>query len=156
MAVLKALWAILVGTFMAAVLGGIYDYLRPAFIPDPAQYKFVYPWMTGLSGFLAALIAVCIAGVRTAGMAKAAGTAAQPARGAAKGRQEARKPVAGAADMPTFDIDKALKEIKSPSTPAPATSRPSQDATLATPAGAAPSPAAQPAPPKPETGEVQK
>ena len=152
MAVLKAIWAIIVGTFMAAVIGGIYDYLRPGFIPDPAQYKFVYPWLTGASGFLAALIAVGIAGVRQPAGARSAVAQAPAAKPAPRERGATKPAVTGAADMPTFDIDKAMKEIKGTGAPTGSAQPPAG----ATSVSSTQPPASPQAASRPESGEVKQ
>lgn len=136
MAALKAIWAVLVATFIAAVLGMIYDYFRPAFIPDPSGYQYMYPWFTAVPGFIAAVIVVLMTG---AGRGAPAATAGKPAASKpAAGNKSSGKPSAAdqVAGMPSFDFDKAREQVKSsppaPMPPAPASTAPPAASTEAT------------------------
>jgi predicted lysophospholipase L1 biosynthesis ABC-type transport system permease subunit len=104
MAVLRTIWGLIIGTLAAAVLGMAYDYFRPGFIPNPAEYQFVYPWFTGLAGLVAIIVALMITGVRQEVRARPEASAKAPAK--AKGKAAAETPS-------SYDFDKALAEIKS-------------------------------------------
>ena len=120
MSVWKAIWAIIVGTFVAAALGMAFDYFRPAVL-DPANYsKFMYPWFTAVPGFASGLIVALM-------LMSGARTAPKPAAGAKAGTGKGAKPqLAGSKKdeavpgMPSFDFDTARAEAGKPATSTPA------------------------------------
>ena len=130
MALVRGLLAVFVGLIVTGVIGAAYDYLRPEPLLDPVNTKFLYPWITGLSGALGALIGVLVYGpgqrsgqvsaprpMPAARPAKvkpqAAGKPApEPlAKPEPKPSLETSKDVPG---MPTFDFDKARKDATPP------------------------------------------
>ena len=115
MAVIRGLLAILVGAIVTLVLGALYEYLKPPFIPNPEEWKFVYPWFTGVSGLVGALVAVLMYGSWQAS-ATAGRTQPRPAReprvkakpkkrAAGEGTDVAVKTSGEVPGMPTFDLE---------------------------------------------------
>ena len=62
MGIFRAIWSIILATLVAAIIGAMFDYLRPQFFGEGMDYKFLYPWVTGVAGLFAALIAVGLTG----------------------------------------------------------------------------------------------
>jgi hypothetical protein len=146
MTVLKAIWAIIVGTFVAVVLGMAYDYFHPEAL-NPENYKFMYPWFTGLPGFISGIIVAIMLNGGAQPAAKSGQAAkADPAKGgktAAKGAKSEAVP-----GMPSFDFEKAKAEIAKPTDASPAAVPPASSTAGRRPADAV-------APPKPPEGQKQ-
>lgn len=164
---MRAIWTIFVSVIAAAIVGMLYDYSRP-FLSDVAKgtmlegwfpvidSQYLMLWLFAIAGFIGSLVSVIMNAnyMRVEKLKQAAATGGGIGQGSkVKGKAGGKAQVAGAADMPTFDIDKAMKEIKSPGTPGSAASRPGSAASSP---GDTLVPPAQPSPAKPETGEVQK
>lgn len=143
MSVWKAIWAVIVGTFVAAALGMIFDYFRPAML-DPANYsKFMYPWFTAVPGLVSSIIVAMMlyGGARTASPA-----AGKPGAKGAKPQLSGKKGEA-VPGMPTFDFDKAHAETAKPAAPV-------DPGAGSRPASAAPAPPAT-VPPQPPQEQKQ-
>jgi|GEM_PF-2382683 len=135
MAFVRGIIAIFVGLLVTAIVGAAYDYLRPEPLLDPVNTKFLYPWITGLSGALGALIAVLVYGPgQRSQNPQAAAPRPVRERPAKVKPQKAKKAVPDAKPeplakpepkptletsqdvpgMPTFDFDKARKDAAPP------------------------------------------
>ena len=105
---------------MVGIIGAAYDYLRPGEILDPVNTKFLYPWITGLSGGLGAFVAVLVYGLSTPRSATDRAPARprpvrQPKRPVpAKEKPAATSTGAEVPGMPTFDFDKAKVDADKP------------------------------------------
>lgn len=119
MTFVRGLLAVLAGILVTGIIGAAYDYLRPGVILDPVNTKFLYPWITGLSGGFGAAVAVLIYGASTPRSASERPAprprpVREPKRAAKAEPKPAAKPQPDTSSevpgMPTFDFDKAKTE----------------------------------------------
>jgi hypothetical protein len=140
MAILRAIGAVLAGAVCAFVLGAVYEYLPESITPDPARWRYLYPWLLGIAGMASSIVSIV---VFYPALSQASARAAL--RGGQSGRDRvAAKSAAGdVPGMPKFDFDAAKREIAGSSGPGGSSS-------ASRPAGGAPasvSPASPSIPP---------
>jgi hypothetical protein len=113
-AVIRGILAVLIGVFVAAAIGAAYDYLKLSFIPNPAEWTFIWPYVFAGAGAIAAVIAVVLyvrwsrvpqpgaSGPRREPLTKQRAKAAPPAKD--KVTLSTSSDVPG---MPTFEVDRS-------------------------------------------------
>jgi hypothetical protein len=110
MAILRGIWGIIAGAFVAALLGAAFDLFRNVYGFDTEAYVLIYIWVAGISGIVAAWIAVSITGgwgLKPKAKPEAGAGAGSAAKHATKAPPSKTPP--GFADvpgMPTFDYTK--------------------------------------------------
>lgn len=120
MTIVRGFMAVLAAVLVTGIIGAAYDYLRPGAPLNPDGMKFLYPWITGLSGGLGGFIAVLVFGAgaartKTERPAARPQPAHQPARQTTPQLRVPAKPASTATSaevpgMPTFDFDKTKVE----------------------------------------------
>jgi hypothetical protein len=116
MAVVRGIFAVLIGVIAAAVIGGAYDYLKLSFIPNPDEWSFIWPYVFAASGAIASVIAV----VLYARWSRPPDTERKKASRVSLGQPIKAKPAgkdksgigtsSEVPGMPTFDVDKLKAE----------------------------------------------
>ena len=127
MGFLRALWAVLLGTVVAAIIGALFDYLRPTILPAK-EYQYLYPWVTAVAGLFGSIMAIWVfstGGVREPATSKPIAPRRKP-----KAVKQGKPEVKNAADqqgiktseevpgMPTFDLDELKAGEQKPADPA--------------------------------------
>ncbi|MCH7472146.1 hypothetical protein IIA79_04250 [bacterium] len=107
MALARAIWAVVAGTFVAAIIGAMFDYFRDAIFPGNQDYKYLYPWVTAVAGLCAALMTLLVAGSGGLQAAKKTRASAERGKGGAKTKTSSEVP-----GMPTYDFKKGAGEPK--------------------------------------------
>ncbi|MBN2081167.1 hypothetical protein JW859_03055 [bacterium] len=106
MAVVRGIFAVLIGSVVALVLGATYDYFKINFsfgLPDPNQWQMLWPWFFAVPGAVSAIIAVVLNNIWSR-KATAKPAAAKPVH-QAKTAPKAKTTSSDVPGMPTFDLE---------------------------------------------------
>ena len=123
MVVMRGVFAVLIGALVMWVAGALYEFYKPAFIPSPVEYERIYPWFTGISALVGAVIAVVLFAIWQPRTAAATGVVPRREPKLTKKtpvKQPAAKPGKGiktsteVPGMPTFDLDELKKSTGKP------------------------------------------
>ncbi len=112
MAVIRGIFAVLIGVIAATVVGMGIDYFKPLFAVNPMEWLYAYPWIFAAAGAIAAIIAVVLYGIWSRPPAKAGARREPLTKQRAKAAPPAKDKVTMSTSsevpgMPTFEVDRS-------------------------------------------------